>query len=499
MDPDRRSRLLYRRQYLYGPRIDGFPQWEHYRLPNGSELAVHPDLEYTRVDLGACSLILLGYMLDPEAPEADNRQVLHSLLDGSSDSHRLLEKLDLVAGRYVLFAFLGEEQFVLMDAAGLRQVFHYRASDGLMWLAAQPGLLQDIFQFSYSSDAESFLQSPTIINSHEPWWPGTSTPFEEVEHLLPNHLLSLETGEVKRYWPREPLARYSLEEGAQKAAGILSGIMQTANHRFDLAMALTGGYDSRIVFAACKEFVKDLHVYSMIYHKLTPEASDIKVAGELAAFAGVPHQVFHCNQPMDKDFTYLYTHNLEKSYQSYGNIVYGRFLNLDENKVVVKSVVNEIARCFYYRTGVYPYNISVDLLCRISKLGEHPFVRHNFLEWLEDAIPAVDLGYKILDLFYWENRNANWQAMSQLEFDLAHDEFTPFDHRELLSTMLGVDHKYRCMPENRFQRALVRCSWPELDEFPYNPTSKVIRKPYYEGPWMTPARWIKYHLKKRQK
>jgi hypothetical protein len=60
--------------------------------------------------------------------------------------------------------------------------------------------------------------------------------------------------------------------------------------------------------------------------------------------------------------------------------------------------------------------------------------------------------------------------------------------------MFGVNHQYRCMPKNRFQRELVRCSWPELDAIPYNPTSKVIRKPFYEGPWMNAARWIKYHL-----
>jgi hypothetical protein len=197
---------------------------------------------------------------------------------------------------------------------------------------------------------------------------------------------------------------------------------------------------------------------------------------------------------MDEDFEYLYTHNLEKSYQSYGNIVFGRFKNLDQKFVVVKSVVNEIVRCFYYRTGVYPFNVDVDLLCKISKLGSDPFVSQNFLDWMKDVKPAEERGYKMLDLFYWENRNANWQAMSQLEFDLAQEEFTPFAHRTLLATMLGVDHKYRCMPKNIFQREMVKASWPELNEIPYNPTSKVIRKPFYEGPWMKVARWIKYRL-----
>jgi len=494
MNAAERSRLLFRRQYIYGLEIVGFADWNHLLLPNGYTLASHPDLDCTRLHSDGKTLVLLGYMLDPNAPEGSNQTILANLCREADDQNRLLEHLDSIAGRFVLFVFCDLGQYVVTDATGLRQVFYHRTPQGALWLAAQPGLLQQQFNFQYSAEAQSFLQSPAIVNSHEPWWPGTSTPFAEVSHLLPNHVLDLCNGEVRRFWPVKPLVPQEYHKGAEKSAALLKGIMCAANQRFDLAMALTGGYDSRIVFAACREFVTDLHLFSMIYHKLTTQSSDIRVAAQLAEIAQMPHQVFACDQAMDKDFAYLYTHNLEKSYQSYGHIVYGRFLHLDQKKVVVKSVVNEIARCFYYRTGVYPYRINTELLCRVSKLGDHPFVQKHLGAWLDDAAPAEKLGYKLLDLYYWENRNANWQAMSQLEFDLAHEEFTPFDHRELLTTMLGVNHKYRCMPKNRFQRELVRQSWLELDAIPYNPTSKVIRKPFYEGPWMNAARWIKYHL-----
>ena len=80
MKSEQRSRLLYRRQYLYGPKVNGFTWWQHNTLPNGCELAVHPELEYTRVDDGPRTLAMLGYMLDPLHPQADNRQVLRGLL-----------------------------------------------------------------------------------------------------------------------------------------------------------------------------------------------------------------------------------------------------------------------------------------------------------------------------------------------------------------------------------------------------------------------------------
>jgi hypothetical protein len=489
-----REKLLYRRQYFYGPAFDEFPDWKRAKMVNGCQLAVHPDLDLTEYKSNSCSLVLLGYLLDPEAPEKVNAEILKELASLGDPTAQITAALDKYGGRYVLFIFNGEDQIVVNDAGGLRQVFYYQGEDGSMWLAPQPGLISNKFGLKYSDEANAFLESETIQKSKEPWWPGISTPFSGVLHLLPNHQLDLKTGAAKRYWPRERIKKYSLTKGARVGSSILRGLMKAANNRFDLAMAMTAGYDSRIVLAAGKEIVKDFYGYTMIYHKLTPKSSDVVVAAKLAEFVGIERHLFTCDQPMTADFEYLYKHNLEKSYQSYGNIVFGRFQNLDQNKVVVKSVVNEIVRCFYYRTGVYPFNVDADLLCAISKLGTHPFVKKYFSEWMADAAPAVQNGYKLLDLFYWENRNANWQAMSQLEFDLAQEEFTPFACRSLLATMLGVDHKYRCMPKNIFQREMVKASWPELDTIPYNPTSKVIRKPFYEGPWMTAARWIKYRL-----
>lgn len=498
MDKAEREKLLYRRQYLYGPKIDGFPTWKRVKMPNGYALAVHPELDVTEHKGKPCALVLLGYLLDPDGPEKSNADILADLATGTPATDDILRALDNYGGRYVLFIFNGADEIVVNDAGGLRSVYFYRAADGGMWLAPQPGLIAPIFNLKYSAEAEAFLHSETILKYQEPWWPGTSSPYTDIEHLLPNHALNLKTGEVKRFWPSEHIVHYSPQKGAQESTRILRGVMQAAHHRFKMAMALTGGYDSRIVFAASKSFIKNLAAYTMIHTRLTEQSNDIQLAKRLAEYAGIPYKTVDCKQLMTSDFNDLYTHNIDKAYQSYGTVVYGRFKNLEQDRVVIKSVVNEICRCFYYRTGVYPFNITIDYLCHVSKLGHDPLVQKYFNQWVEDARIVDELGYKLMDFFYWENRNANWQAMSQLEFDLAHEEFTPFAHRKMLSIILGVNHKYRCMPKNTFQRMMVDASWPELSQIPYNPGQKLIKKPWYEGPWMTAGRWIKYRLLKKR-
>jgi hypothetical protein len=489
-----RAKLIHRRQYFYGPAFDGFPHWNTLSMPDGYRLAVHPELELTQTALNGYSLTLLGYLLDPDHPGDGNRAILERIGSQAQDVQALLATLDHFGGRYVLFVFHEQDKFVLNDAGGLRPVFFHRSADGALWLAPQPGLISKKFGFTHSAEAGQFLASDEILKNPEPWFPGTSTPFAEITHLLPNHLLHLDSGKVERFWPLKPLKKISLRQGVERSAAILRNMMKAAHQRFELALGLTGGFDSRVIFTASKELLSDIHIFTINYNDLSIKSSDIAVAGELTERAGVAHQVFACDKPMDDEFASLYEQNLEGSYRSYGKIVYGRFKNLDQKKVVIKAAMSEIARCFYYHTGVYPFNISPDFLCRVSRLGTDKLVQKSFSDWYADARHVEKLGYKVLDLFYWENRVASWQAMGQLEFDLAHEEFTPYNQRDLLVTMLGVNHNQRCMPKHRFHHELVKALWPEMDEVVYNPASKVFHKPFYEGPWMQAGRWIKYRI-----
>ena len=48
------------------------------------------------------------------------------------------------------------------------------------------------------------------------------------------------------------------------------------------------------------------------------------------------------------------------------------------------------------------------------------FAAREYGDWLCETRPlAKKFGYEILDLFYWEQKMATWQAQSQLEFDIA--------------------------------------------------------------------------------
>ena len=68
----------------------------------------------------------------------------------------------------------------------------------------------------------------------------------------------------------------------------------------------------------------------------------------------------------------------------------------------------------------------------------------------------------------WEQRSGRWQAGDQLERDLDHETFVPFNSREYFTTLLGVPAKHRRSPEP-LHRAMIRAMWSETLSVPINP------------------------------
>jgi len=94
-------------------------------------------------------------------------------------------------------------------------------------------------------------------------------------------------------------------------------------------------------------------------------------------------------------------------------------------------------------------------------MGHEPFAVHYFEKWLADV--EVRHGVKLLDLFEWEQGHGNWLAMTQLEFDIAWREiFTPYNCRAVLTTMLGVDERYRRTPDYLLFRRVIEKLWPDV-------------------------------------
>ena len=232
------EKLLFRRQFVLGPNyVEAFQSWKRVKVNNMIYLTVHPDLSTYKADYENKSITLLGYILDPLNPQANDSDIINILIRELSMRDSLdsfFECTYTFGGRWILIVDDGKEGRLFNDATGLRQVFY--TSTGFtkdVWCASQPGILAETLNLEPDEEAMAFISS-FEKNNKEYWWPGDTSPYKEINHLLPNHYLNLNTGLCYRYWPDKYLNCLPLEEAVKKCSKILQGLMESASNRFDL-------------------------------------------------------------------------------------------------------------------------------------------------------------------------------------------------------------------------------------------------------------------------
>lgn len=473
------ERARYRGQFILGPAfVDAPENWQR-RVVNGSlRLMAHPDLNVVQAASGRHSITLIGYLLDTGDPEASDSTILNQLLPFTSDWSGLLGRLVNLGGRWILIINDGTRCRLLHDPLGLRQVFYLNSSrSGEVWCASQPGVLARIGDLHFDEEALAFVRSRAWPNG-EHWLPGDVSPFKQVKHLLPNHFLDFATGRVDRYWPVRDSARLSLDDCVDKCAVTLSGLMLSAHHRFDLAISLTAGWDSRLVLAASRPIAADL--ICMTLRTQSTASADVEVPALLLKRLGLRHEILDGFAEADRSFQRVFAANVPLPHPAWAADAWAILRRYGYTRVAVTGSGGEVGRRGV--SGKYQPTTAEEL-CSIAGMTRSPFALQAYAHWLS-GLPLHH--YNVLDLYYWEQRAGNWLAMVQLELgDVAwQDIFTPYNCRGLLEHMLAIDVRHRWPPRHDLQRRLIRRLWSDTLALPINPHKQKrnrLLKPLLQG------------------
>jgi hypothetical protein len=432
---------------------------------------VHPEVAVEQLTDGTRSITVVGQIFDPRIPNADNADVVRALFDVFSSVERLMAATAVCGGRWIIIAYDAARKVLFNDALGLRQVFYTtgECSHGF-WAASQPGLLGWLFELRVDAAAEKFIDSLEFRCHREYRWPGTATPFREMEHLLPNHYLDLCTGHCYRYWPDRALQEMGFNEGIKKAAAILKGMMRAVDARFDVVIGMTAGFDSRIVLAASREICAGIVAGVTVRQGGMPDNhQDITVAAQVLGKTGISHEVIKALPYMSAEFSGAFKQNVFLAHDHYGPDAEALLHRFGRTRVAVTGSGAEVVRePFRKMIGAGKREITARDLAKLQSMGECEFAVDSFHRWLDGIGDRYNI--HLLDLFSWEQSHGNWLAATQMEFDLAwQDIFTPFNCREFLTTMLSIDAGYRRPPDYRAFYALIEQMWPELLDEPINP------------------------------
>ncbi len=498
MDDQEYENLLFRRQYFIGPEELGISGWNLTLLPDGKILSARPELEVTDWNGKHTRYVLIGYIFDPFHPERTNQDILEAIDRSRTDVGSIFEMLEDKSGHYVLFVYDEEMNIALTDACGIKQISYYCDENGKSYYSSQPALIAQKLNLLVSDEAIHYMDSAKYKKKLEPWWPVESSPYKGIRRLVPNHYLNLATNEQVRFWPNKKLKRYSLKEGTILAGELLKGICKACFQRYPIALTFTGGYDSRVLLAACKEFADQIELFSMIYRNLTEQSEDLRIPQIIATEKQLKYHQIKCDAEIPAGFQNIYERSNQGYKTDWMSLVYGRYVYFPADVLIVKGNIAEVARCSFWQDGIYPIEVTVDTLVDATALGHEPLILQSMGKWLDEAKPTEKFGYKIMDIFAWEVEAGGWQSMSHNVFALSQEEFSPFGNRRLLDIMLGVHKRYRCWPDITLEQEIIKYLWRELSEYPYFSSWNLhnYKKKFYDGDLLNFLRKIKYRLKR---
>ena len=471
-----KSQLLFYQQFLLGPEFsDHLQNWTKTVIGEDLKLATHPDLNITQAShFAEQSLTLMGSILDPTDHGATDAEILNRLLDQFSDFNALIEATYSLGGRWIIIAVHNEQSILFHDALGLRPAFYTDIDrvDGL-WAMSQPGIVADQFGFKISTDAREYIDSDKFQSNPEYRWPCAGTPFREIKQLLPNHYLDLVSGDSHRYWPCRPLDMIPVNEALETLSSLLPGLVTAAAKRFDVALGITAGLDSRLVLAACKDFCGDISSISVQQNTMKNDHQDITVPARLLGKFGLEHKVITPKPRMTPEFSRIFRRNVFMAHDHYGPDAEAILTYNSHQNTALTGSGAEVGKCCYsegFRNSNLK-DITAETLLRSVNMGNHDFPIKHFNDWLNNLGNIYNVN--VADLFQWEHAHGNWLAMTQLEFNLAWREIiTPFNCRDVLITMLSVPEQYRQPPHYELFTELIKKLWPELLCEPINPADR---------------------------
>lgn len=469
------NRLKYRRQFLLINKVISiFDGWGKLSIINQQidyYIYYHPDLFIYHGTNDNFELILLGYILDPENPEYDNNAIFNDLLRNTS-FESLISSIHKYTGRFVLI-FNGKSDFkILNDATGFREVF-YSLNDDTVCCASTPNIISEFMDVKKTKDKDilDFYQSPEFKKDH--MWIGCNTLFDGVLHLVPNHYLDLQLKRTFRFWPVKQLNRVSLEYCAKECAKILKGTITSAVNRYKLHIGLTSGWDTRLILSATKDYKDRIFYYVNKLAYFNSNSPDLAIPMKISKKLGFKLNIIETLQEVDPQFEKNFYNNNILSHAKLLPVFYEVYLRKWEDTYTVSGTMgNGLAR-IYIRL---PKNVEItgENIARIVGFQNFPYAVRSLETWAADVKQKCkETNIDIMDLFEWEQDNANWASLASSEQDIVREEIRPFNNRKLIETFWSLDPNYRFQYNPATYKAIIKILWEDLLHFPFNPSRRT--------------------------
>jgi hypothetical protein len=233
-----------------------------------------------------------------------------------------------------------------------------------------------------------------------------------------------------------------------------------------LILPITAGYDSRLLLSTTKEFKDQIDFY--IFDSTNTNKVDPIMADNISKKFNLNFKKITINNTLlENDFKNKYITNKIKPriLPKTKNIEY-HFYN-SQNKININGNCAEILKKFFGNHTINNFDSFIKR-SNVSLVYNNKYLNKSIHKWYTSI--EKDNPVNTLDLFYWEQKQGLWGSLYPFEQDIAIEEFSPFNNRELL--LLGI--KYNSW--NELFTKTIEYGWKDLLYQKFNPKLNEIIK-----------------------
>ena len=464
---------VHRRQFVIGPeRLLAQPDWRSETLDGGLVLSHCSELRIQRGrDRNGVDWWLLGTAIQTVGDRVDPIPEI-----GQSVTGDVIARTDSWTGRWVL---IGQDHLYL-DACGLLGCYYRSGVENRsLWVSSSPGVILEIPRLPKPKRSARKIVHGVGLDYDLP----PRTLYDGVKKLLPSQVLCLKSGAVRgrrlvHVASESEAYPEVLDELEQYFTTTLKNIEKSLSPSGRLWIALSGGYDSRLLFAAAKAAGLRFQTYTQ---EVPGRATwDYEIAKQLAQMSGVEHRYIR-REAVDPDRRRAFDAHVagllvdvEREFHSRKQWSWP-----DRNDVLVRGFVFEAGRCFFWNrfSGNWdPANpATADLVAYFSDERRSREARKSLgalFDWFARH-PQDHIDWR--DRFYIESRLGGWASQVEQSLDLTNaSSINPANSRRFLSLVLSIPWEKRMATAHQVD--LIRRYAPELCDLPFKPATKLLNR-----------------------
>lgn len=468
------NHLKYRRGYVISDKNIRPPNknWKKFKI-NNYYIYFDPINETSYIEKRNHCIFVLGTIIDISNGGLNREEILNNLLNKLFKSKNdFYDYLDHLSGRYLILFCDGIDCYVLNDATGMRSVFYSRKKT---IIGSHCELVQEYVQSDLSTivDREWFGK---YTNYH---LPGHYTPYQDIFFLTPNTKLRLSDKKIIRFFPRKPLEVTNVNHSAELISEYVNNqLTNLVNMNKKLLLSLSSGIDSRLSLAFTKKFLDKFTFFTYYKRGSGPLSKgektlqvDVEQVSDLATQLNLNHHIItlstnKLDEKIPRDFIEImrkntFTHHSFELAKIYCEKFGDEYLH-------IRSNVPEVGRLSYKptRNKYKKFNLESMVHAYSYKALNDDKVKKAFSNFCNDTQFDKIFNYDPFNMMYWEYRMGVWQSQVLLESDVAHDTFSYFNARKILSLFLSIPITDR--KNNKLFYAIISRNWPVINYWKIN-------------------------------